>query len=530
MGEFGEMINLKKKQEVILLYVREGYSRRQIAKLVGIDRGTVGKYIKEYEERKSVLFNEDGLTDTGEFIQALVEAPTYKKGVRPKRKLTEEVINKIKLHLEENHQKRAKGLRKQIKKAVDIHEVLESEGHDISYSTVLRTIRTLEKPKKEAFIKGEYIPGHDCEFDWGEVKLIINGKKQTLQMAVFTSAYSNFRKAYLFTKQKTECFQEAHSLFFKEVDGVFHTMVYDNMKVAVKRFVGTIKEPTEALLKLSLYYTFHHRFCNPASGNEKGHVERSVEVIRRKAFAFRDTFETLEEANQYLHDICMKLNNKPRRSHNGKTANELIDVERENLSPTPPPFDAARVLNGRVDKYSTVIVDQNHYSVPDHLVGKVVRIKVYTDSIQCFYEEENAAVHPRKTGNHEWSLQLEHYLSTLQKKPGALAGSTALQQATPKIKNIYNSYYTTHPKDFIELIHFLQSGITIEQVETSIQALHRIHPSHVTTDKIKLLCAKYQEKYHPPIVYSSQKTIDIEHYSKQHLQTYDKLFQTKLIH
>lgn len=54
------------------------------------------------------------------------------------------------------------------------------------------------------------------------------------------------------------------------------------MKVAVKRFVGRQeKEPTEALLKLSTYYGFAFRFCN---GNEKGHVERSVEYIRRKAF------------------------------------------------------------------------------------------------------------------------------------------------------------------------------------------------------------------------------------------------------
>ena len=43
-----------------------------------------------------------------------------------------------------------------------------------------------------------------------------------------------------------------------------------------------MKKNRQALVKLSLYYGFHYRFCNPASGNEKGHVERSVEVVRRK--------------------------------------------------------------------------------------------------------------------------------------------------------------------------------------------------------------------------------------------------------
>lgn len=114
-----------------------------------------------------------------------------------------------------------------------------------------------------------YKPGDICEFDWGEVKLTIGGKTQKYQMAVFTSAYGNYRYAWLFTKQTTECFQEAHALFFEQIGGVYRTMVYDNMKVAVKRFVGPKeKEPTQGLLQLSLYYGFQYRFCNIHSGND----------------------------------------------------------------------------------------------------------------------------------------------------------------------------------------------------------------------------------------------------------------------
>ena len=39
-----------------------------------------------------------------------------------------------------------------------------------------------------------------------------------------------------------------------EIGGVYQEMVYDNARVMVARFVGhSEKEPTEALLKLSLY-------------------------------------------------------------------------------------------------------------------------------------------------------------------------------------------------------------------------------------------------------------------------------------
>jgi hypothetical protein len=103
-----------------------------------------------------------------------------------------------------------------MKTAVDIHTCLESEGYDISYGTVLRTIKSLVHTQKEAFIKAEHQPGQVCEFDWGESKAHYRRSKRTLQMAVFTSAYSNFRMAYLFTKQKQSVFKRLMHYFSKK--------------------------------------------------------------------------------------------------------------------------------------------------------------------------------------------------------------------------------------------------------------------------------------------------------------------------
>jgi hypothetical protein len=117
-----------------------------------------------------------------------------------------------------------------------------------------------------------------------------------------------------------------------------------------------------------------------------------------------------------------------------------------------------------VDKYSTVVIDQSHYSVPDHLVGKLIKVKIYSNRILCFYEEGKIADHIRLTGCHEWSLDLDHYLGTLKKKPGALAGSTALQQADTKIKKIFETYYTNNSKEFVELLHYIKEEVSLEEV------------------------------------------------------------------
>ncbi|WP_348981348.1 IS21 family transposase [Bacillus sp. DNRA2] len=519
---------MNKKQQVLLMYLREGKSQREIARLTAIDRKTVRKYINEYEKKQKEIERSRDLVNTGELIQELVETPKYKTRTPTKRVMTKEIEQKIITHLQENEAKLLMGLRKQLKKPIDIFAVLENEGIEISYSTVLRTIRQLERKTKEAFIKGSYLPGQICEFDWGEVKVRINGNWRKLQMAVFTSAYGNFRMAYLFTKQKMECFQEAHVLFFKEAGGVYQTMVYDNMKVAVKRFVGTEKEPTEGLLKISLYYGFHYRFCNVRRGNEKGHVERSVEVVRRKAFAFRDTFESIEEANQYLYQVCIKLNRKPQPSQQNQTAEMMIQQEQEKFLPLPHPFDAARIQNVRVDKYSTVVIDQNHYSVPDQLVGALVKVKVYSNHVLCFYEEKKIAEHIRLTGCHEWRLQLEHYLVTLKKKPGALAGSTALQQADKNIKKIYDTYYSSREKEFIELIQYIKDESSIREVENSIKELRKIHKSHVTTEKIKVLCERNKNVLLTSVS-TSHETKDIVEHAKANLKMYDELFQTQAL-
>ena len=80
------------------------------------------------------------------------------------------------------------------------------------------------------------------------------------------------------------------------------------MRVAVAKFIGKHeKEPTQALLQLKGHYQFSHRFCNAYSGNEKGHVERSVEYIRRKAFGFKSDFSNMDEAEKYLATIIIRI-------------------------------------------------------------------------------------------------------------------------------------------------------------------------------------------------------------------------------
>lgn len=487
------VIKLKTKQEIILMHIREGRSQREIARITGKDRKTIRKYIKEYEENRNKLLESKGV-DAEEVINAIVEKPKYNVSGREKKKLTDEVIKRIKFYLEENENRKMMGLHKQILKKIDIHESLLEEGFDIGYTTICNAISKLLKDSKEAFIRGEYVPGDICEFDWGTVKLWINGILTKLHMAAFCTAYGNYRFGRLYPNEKTESFMESHAKFFSFIGGNHRTIVYDNMKTAVEKFVGKYeKEPTEALIKMSMYYGYQYRFCNAYSGNEKGHVERTVEYLRRKAFSKRLEFSSIEEANEYLEKICIQLNGKPQKGMENKTAIQMLEEEREHLMPSLPPFDCAIVKHYRVNKYSTVNIDGCFYSVPDNHVDKLILAKVYTDKIILFYEDKKIAEHTKLLGSGRWSMDIHHYLNTLKKKPGALPNSMVLQQAESKIKKLYQNHFITNEKEFVELLLFMQgSHISIKEIELAVGKLLSIDPRDISLEKIKLLCTNNQ--------------------------------------
>jgi hypothetical protein len=85
--------------------------------------------------------------------------------------------------LKDNEEKRISGRRKNVKKKIDIYETLIESGFDIGYTTVCNYVSSIEN-KKEAYIRQQYDLGETIEFDWGDVKLIIGGKIQSLSMGI----------------------------------------------------------------------------------------------------------------------------------------------------------------------------------------------------------------------------------------------------------------------------------------------------------------------------------------------------------
>jgi len=267
------------------------------------------------------------------------------------------------------------------------------------------------------------------------------------------------------------------------------------MRVAVAKFVGrNEKEPTIALMELSGYYKFGFRFCNVRAGNEKGHVEKSVDYIRRKTFSTKDKFISVEQANEHLLQSCELLNNTGQILKSHKTANELFEDEKPNLFISKYPYKCFENNYAKVDKYSTISYKKNRYSVPDFLVGRLLDIKIFAEKIDVYFNKEQVCTHKRSYGLHSWTMDINHYLTSLKRKPGALKGALALDQLDQQVKEIRQKYFDKEDKDFIELLQYCKDkNIYFSEVKNAVEKIKKITPTSISKDKILAVMSKEKE-------------------------------------
>ena len=521
------MIKLGQKIEILRMYFVEGRAKKEIARKLNISKNTVKSYINDFLTSKKELIN-SGVSKY-ELIENMVEKPKYNSSSRCPRVMTDEVKEIIRNFLKDNETKRNTGKSKMCMTAQDMYEALIEKGFSLSYTSVAQYVQKYKESEYtlEAFIKQKYDYGDICEFDWGEVKLTINGIDVKYRMAVFTMAKSNFRFAYLYKNENSQSFVDAHIRFFEHIGGVPKCMVYDNMKVAVAKFVGrTEKEATETLKKLSVYYCFNYRFCNIRSGNEKGHVENSVDFIRRKAFSGMTSFDNESLAFDRLAQKLEKYNNVKTKYLNNNSPAELLNIEKSYLSKLMPTYTNCIDLTLRVDKLSTISYLQNRYSVPDYLVLKVVDVKVFTNKLEIFYNNNLVASHTRLYGNQEWSIDILHFSKTLSRKPGALLGSLAFEQMHSSLKEIYHNFFKEQPKSFIALLELI-GDYDITSVQNTIDILTQ-KSVEVNVENIKMILNRKEDNFTNTTSKSNLQE-EIEENSRRHLSIYDSVIGTSNI-
>jgi transposase len=327
--------------------------------------------------------------------------------------------------------------RKQRHTAVRIYNRLCTEcGFEGSESTVRRYVqgarRDLGLTPSGVFIPLEPELGLEAEVDWGCSHGIIAGVYTSLKLFCMRPKGSGKPFVQCFPCERQQALFEGHMGAFEFYGGVFRVLIYDNLTPVVEKILkGKDRRLQESFEKFRAYYNFEARFCNPGQGHEKGGVEGLVGYVRRNFMVPLPQAESLRELNAYLLAQCHAYGDH-RIAGRDKSVNEYFEEEKKHLLSLPEvPFSNLETLSAKVDKFSTVVVDKNRYSVPTRYAGLRVRVVLYVERLDIFYASRRIATHERLYGNNKWQLDPLHYLDLLERRPQAFESARPIRQWRP---------------------------------------------------------------------------------------------------
>jgi len=320
--------------------------------------------------------------------------------------------------------------------------VAEHQMTGITYETV-RVYVAARRPEirveqgrgpAAGFVPQTHLPGREAEVDFGEVAVRLRGELVTMHLFSLRMSYSGKAVHRVSATGGQEAFFEGHRHAFEVLGGVPAGRIrYDNLKAAVAQVIGfsRARVETERWIAFKSHFDVEAFYCQPGitGAHEKGGVEGDIGRFRRNHLVPIPEVDSIQQLNQ-LVDQADLADDSRRIGNRLHTVAEAFAQERQLLKPLPvEPFETGLWLTPRVDRYAQVTVRSNHYSVPSRMIGRTVRVLLHASHLEIYDGRTHLATHERLLGKGQSRLELDHYLDVLVRKPGALPGSTALQQA-----------------------------------------------------------------------------------------------------
>jgi transposase len=312
--------------------------------------------------------------------------------------------------------------------------LVEEHGAEVSERQVCRYVAGQRRARGdvgEVFVPLAAEIGAEAEVDWGEAKVVLRGELVDVQLFLMRACFSGASFVAGFESQTQQAFLEGHALAFAWLGGVFDLVRYDNLKAAVTQVLrGRRRVESDRFVAMRSHYRYDSSFClaGQQGAHEKGGIEGDVGRFRRRHLVPVPSVSSIGELNERLEQACTRDLARTITGHQG-TVGERLTAERRFLSDLPAePFPAWEEATPRVDSKALATVRTNRYSVPARLAGLTVAARVGAREISFWHDGRQVACHERLAGRHGTSVQLDHYLDLLQRKPGALARSLALRQ------------------------------------------------------------------------------------------------------
>ena len=358
-------------QHTIATLAAKKWSARKIARELGVDRETVGRYLQLQREAKPAI-PPTGSGEVGDSKPAIPPpgssgetdskpaiVPAGSKGGRTSQ--CAPLAEVIKEGLASYHS------------AQRIYQDLVAE-HQFGggYDAVKRFVRHLAQCSPVPFRRMECAPGQELQVDFGQGAWVMEkGKRRKTHL--FRCVLSHSRKGYseAVWSQTTESFIRCLENAFRHFGGVTATVVIDNLKAGVLRADWFDPQLNPKLEEFARHYRTVILPTKPATPRHKGKVEAGVKYAQNNAVKGR-RFDSLGAQNLFLSQ--WESTTADTRIH-GTTRQQVGKcfelIERPALQPLPaslfPVFEEAK---RSVHRDGHIEFKRAYYSVPPEYVGR----------------------------------------------------------------------------------------------------------------------------------------------------------------
>jgi len=255
--------------------------------------------------------------------------------------------------------------------------------------------------------------GHQAQLDWKEnIDFVLDtGEVITINIFVLILSYSRFRVYRLSLEKSQEVLFSFLNEAFEAFGGVPHELLTDNMKTVMDEartcyHKGKVNNKFE---QFANDYGFKVRPCIAGRPNTKAKVEAPMKLL--------DEIRAYNGALNYeeLHKLVEKLNNRINSSCHTTTGKiPILHLQKEKDFLLELPTEQIRnqyqiiTTSVKVNRQSMISYKSNQYSVPPEYIGKRLKLQVYDNQLHLYYNTDLVTIHEIKKQN--LNYHENHYL------------------------------------------------------------------------------------------------------------------------
>ena len=449
------MLTMDKINDIRFRFYVKGENVSQIANAKNLDWKTVQKYIDKTDFNEQIRNSEKRICPKLDPYKPTIDEWLIadKQAPRKQRHTAKRVFNRLRKEFSE---------------------------FDCSYRTVASYYAIKHKElfsnTREGFLPLEHRLG-EAQVDFGTADFYENGTRITGKYLEVSFPYSNKGYLQLFYGENMECLLEGLDSIFKHIGVVPEEVWFDNTKTIVTKIIrGGGRVTTERFNRFKEHYRFQAVFTNPNEGHEKGNVENKVGYQRRNFLVPIPHFQSLDEYNRQLLEICEEDANRDHYRHNA-TIEELFAKDLKHCHPLPEvEFDLSGRLSLRTNNWGKFYLNKgmHEYSASPRHANMRINIRLTSSFVIVMDENYRDIVkHRRLYGNtKQQSMDWLPYLRKLSIRPRAFKYSGVYDMMPPEMKRFLDSCSNTETGKVLKVLAELTDRTGFDSaLDTISQAL-----------------------------------------------------------